>query len=300
MKHKTALLLGGDSPEREISLLSGRAVADALRALGEDFFEFDPARDDWRALSARGATRAFVILHGGMGENGGAQGALTALRIPYTGAGHAACALAMNKKISKIVWRAAGLATADFVAAASAAEAESALAALGLPLFVKPNEGGSSLAATAVTSAAELPPAIEAALAHGPLAMIEKLIAGVDYTVGILAGEALPSIRIEAAADFYDYRAKYFSDETRYVCPSGLTAARERELGDLALRAFAEIGGRGWGRVDFIVAADGAPFLLEANTAPGMTSHSLVPMAARARGLDFNALVARILEEAAL
>lgn len=300
MRHKTALLLGGDSPERDISLLSGAAVAAALRALGEDFFEFDPARDDWRELPARGATRAFVALHGGAGENGCAQGALTAMRVPFTGAGPAACALAMNKKISKIVWRAAGLPTPDFFAAQSAAEAGDALAALGLPLFVKPNEGGSSLATAAVTAAEDLPRAIEAALAHGPLALIEKLIDGVDCTVGILAGEALPSIRIEAAGGFYDYRAKYLSDDTRYTCPGAPAAARERELRDLALRAFDEIGGRGWGRVDFVVAADGAPFLLEANAVPGMTAHSLVPMAARARGIDFNGLIARILAEATL
>ena len=291
---KVALLLGGDSPEREISLLSGERVARALDALGVDYFRFDPAESAMAELAARGAARAFVILHGGRGENGAAQGALEMLRLPYTGSGVAACALAMDKYRAKLVWQAGGTPTPPFIVARERGDLEKA-EALGYPLFVKPANGGSSIGARAAENPAALAAAFADAIRFDPEVLIETLVGGAEYTATIIGGEALPLIRIEAAGGIYDYRAKYFADTTRYFCPCGLAAAAEARLRAQAKDAFALLGGRGWGRVDFMLDDDGRPQFLEMNTVPGMTGHSLAPMAARAAGMSFEEMIARIL-----
>jgi D-alanine-D-alanine ligase len=300
---KVALLLGGDSPEREISLMSGERVACALDSIGADYFRFDPAGGaSLEEIKRRGATRAFIILHGGRGENGAVQGALEMMGIPYTGSGVAACALAMDKYRAKLVWQAGGVPTPPFVVACSKSDLPSA-AALGYPLFVKPVYGGSSIGARAAEDDNALLAAYQEAAQYDDgdeekAALIEPRIRGAEYTAGIVDGEVLPLIRVEANAEFYDYRAKYFSDSTGYFCPCGLGAGQEARLQSQAKKAFDLLGGRGWGRVDFMVANGGEAQFLEANTVPGMTEHSLVPMAAHAAGVTFDELIARILRAA--
>jgi len=293
---KVAVLYGGRSDEREISLKSGSAVLTALLNSGVNAQPFDPAEQDLHKLLECGFQRVFIALHGRLGEDGTVQGALELMNLPYTGSGVLASALAMDKWRSKLVWQAAGLP----VPAYEMLDADSDLAAianrLGLPLFIKPANEGSSVGISKVKKASELRAAYAEAAKHDKLVMAEAFISGGEYTVTILGGQALPVIKIEPANEFYDYEAKYLRDDTRYLCPAGLSQEKESEMQRLAIQGFALIGGTGWGRVDFLMNEAGHPYLLEINTVPGMTDHSLVPMAARQAGMSFEQLVLTILE----
>jgi D-alanine-D-alanine ligase len=293
---KVAVLLGGDSSEREISLLSGRAVLAALLRRGVDALAFDPRESPLTDLVAMGVSRAWIALHGPGGEDGTLQGALECLGIPYTGSGVLGSAVCMDKVRTKRLAAAVGIATADFVLLRGKTDFEGAVERLGLPLFVKPATQGSSVGMSRVERAADLPAAYAAAAATDAVVLAEAFIPGPEYTVAVLQGRALPSIRVATPRSFYDYEAKYFRDDTEYHCPSGLGAEAERHLGALAVGAFEAAAASGWGRVDFMMDATGRPLLLEINTVPGMTDHSLVPMAARASGIDFDTLVWRVLE----
>jgi len=294
---RVALLLGGDSAEREISLISGRFVAAALARLGVDHVLIDPADGDLaERIRAERVQRAFVILHGPGGEDGTVQGALEFLGIPYTGSGVLGCALAMDKLRTKQVWDSAGIPTPEWVALGPDDGIDEVIGRLGLPLFVKPATEGSSLGMSRVDRAEDLPAAVALARGFDTSVLVERLIDGPEYTVSILDGQALPSIRIDTPRVFYDYQAKYFSDDTTYLCPSDLEPAVEEAARRLSLDAFAAIAGSGWGRVDLMRDADGQLWFLEVNTVPGMTDHSLVPMAARTMGLDYDELVWRVLE----
>jgi D-alanine-D-alanine ligase len=293
---RVAVLFGGDSSEREISLLSGNAVLDALRRRGVDAHAFDPREAALSDLSARRFDRVWIALHGPGGEDGTLQGALEYLGVPYTGSGVMGSAIGMDKLRTKRLALAVGVATADFVVLRGAQDFELALERLKLPLIVKPATQGSSVGMTKVERAADLPAAYALAAQLETLVFAEAWIPGPEYTVAILQERALPSIRIETPRTFYDYEAKYFRDDTRYFCPSGLAHGAEEHLANLAFAAFEAAGASGWGRVDFMMDAAGRPLLLEINTVPGMTSHSLVPMAARAIEVDFDELVWRVLE----
>ncbi len=293
---RVAVLYGGTSTEREISLLTGAAVLAALQRRGIDAHGFDPAVRELGELRRDGFARAWIALHGPGGEDGTAQGVLEFLGIPYTGSGVTGSAIGMDKLRTKRLAAAVGVPTPEFIVLRTAADLDAALARLGLPMIVKPASQGSSVGMTRVAMASELPAAWRAATQHEPVAFAEPWITGGEYTVAILQGRALPSIRIETPRAFYDYEAKYFRDDTRYYCPSGLAAPAEQQLAELALAAFEVCGAEGWGRADFMMTEQGAPLLLEINTVPGMTDHSLVPMAARAAGIDFEELVWRILE----
>ncbi len=293
---RVAVLHGGSSAEREISLLTGAAVLGALKRRGVDAHGFDPATRELGELRRDGYARAWIALHGPGGEDGTAQGVLEFIGVPYTGSGVTGSAIGMDKLRSKRLAAAVGVPTPDFVVLRTEADLEAALQRLGLPMIVKPASQGSSVGMTRVEKAEELPPAWKAATQHEPVAFAEPWITGGEYTVAILQGEALPSIRIETPRTFYDYEAKYFRDDTRYFCPSGLAAPAEQQLAQRALAAFDVCGAEGWGRADFMMTPQGEPLLLEINTVPGMTDHSLVPMAARTAGVDFDELVWRILE----
>jgi len=293
---RVAVLHGGSSTEREISLLSGAAVLAALRRRGVDAHGFDPAQRSLAELRSGGFARAFIALHGPGGEDGTAQGALEFLGCPYTGSGVTGSAICMDKLRTKRLAAASGVPTAEFVVLRTAADLDAAIQRLGLPMIVKPASQGSSVGMTRVEQAAELPAAWRAATQHEPVAFAEPWITGGEYTVAILQGQALPSIRIETPRSFYDYEAKYLRNDTRYHCPSGLPAEAEQRLASLALTAFEACGAEGWGRADFMMDKGERPLLLEINTVPGMTDHSLVPMAARAAGIDFDELVWRVLE----
>ncbi len=293
------LAFGGDSAERDVSLNSGRAVAAALGRLGVEFIELDGVRAVLDAAAAGRIDCVFNVLHGRGGEDGCLQGVLSALGVPATGSGVLASALAMDKLQTKRVWRAIGLPTPDWRVATSPDDADAIADALSVPLFVKPAREGSSVGMGRVEAPAALAPAIADALQHDDRSLVERLVDGPEYTAAILGDRTLPLIRIETPRAFYDYQAKYAANDTRYHCPCGLPAAEEARLAGLARRAFDALGGRGWGRVDFLLDGDGSPWLLEANTVPGMTDHSLVPMAANAAGLDFDALVAAVLATAA-
>jgi len=297
LKHfgKVAVLFGGRSAEREVSLKSGAAVLQALLRSGVDAHPFDPAVQNLQALVDDGFDRVFIALHGRFGEDGTVQGALELLGVPYTGSGVMASALGMDKWRSKLVWQAGGLPIPDYALLDEHSDWGSVVQQLGLPLFVKPANEGSSVGISKVKSVAELPTAYREAIRHDPLVLAESFIGGGEYTVALLGDQALPVIRIVPANEFYDYDAKYLSNDTRYLCPSDLGAAQEAEMQHLAKQAFALIGGQGWGRVDFLMSESGQPYLLEANTSPGMTDHSLVPMAARQAGMNFDQLVLRIL-----
>ena len=295
---KVAVMMGGKSAEREVSLKSGAAVLAALRSSGVDAHSFDPQDKALEALHAEGFQRVFIALHGRGGEDGTLQGALDLLEIPYTGSGVLASALAMDKWRSKLVWQASGLPVPDYVVLDAAGDFAAVEAQLGLPLFVKPANEGSSIGISKVKQAGGLRAAFELAARYDACVIAERYLAGGEFTVGILNGRALPVIRIVPATEFYDYDAKYLRDDTEYRIPSGLGEQRETEMRDLALRAFAVLGGRGWGRVDFMLDAAGCIYCLEANTSPGMTDHSLVPMAARAAGIPFPQLVLDLLAEA--
>ncbi len=293
---RVAVLLGGTSSEREISLLSGRAVLAALLRRGVDAHAFDPAERPLEGLRSEHFDRAWIALHGPGGEDGTVQGALEFLGVPYTGSGVMGSAIAMDKLRTKRLVNAAGVLTADSVELRTAADLEQALSRLGLPLIVKPVTQGSSVGMTRVDQAAQLEGAWRAALAVDRQVFAEPWLSGGEYTVSILQQAALPSIRIETPCTFYDYEAKYLRDDTRYFCPSGLPSAGEQQLARLALAAFDACGAEGWGRADFLFDAAGRPLLLEINTVPGMTDHSLVPMAARVVGFDFAELAWRVLE----
>jgi len=293
---RVAVLFGGDSSEREISLLSGNAVLEGLARRGVDAHAFDPRERSLAQLVSGNFARVWIALHGPGGEDGTLQGALEYLGIPYTGSGVMGSAIGMDKLRTKRLAQAIGVPTADFLTLAGPADFALAIERLGLPLIVKPATQGSSVGMTKVTRPEELAGAFAAAAAFEELVFAEPWLAGPEYTVAILKDAALPSIRIETPKTFYDYEAKYFRDDTRYFCPSGLGAAAEAHLAALALAAFAAAGASGWGRADFMMDAAARPQLLEINTVPGMTSHSLVPMAARAVGVDFDELVWRVLE----
>lgn len=295
---KVAVLMGGSSAEREISLISGRAVLAALLAAGVDACAFDPAEQAIWKLAALKPDRVFIILHGGAGEDGTVQAALDLMQIPYTGSGVLASALAMDKLRTKLLWQAVGIPTPRARRVSSATETASAIAELGLPLIVKPVREGSSIGLTKVMRADDCAAAFAVASAGGNAVMAEEFLAGTEYTAAVLGHSVLPLVRIEAPAGCYDYHNKYFTDAVLYHCPAGLPADTEAAIGQTVLAAFDALGCRGWGRADLILRADGSYSLLEMNTAPGMTGHSLVPLAARAAGLDCAALVLRILAEA--
>jgi D-alanine-D-alanine ligase len=296
---KVAVMLGGTSAERPVSLNSGAAVLAALTRQGVDAHAFDPANRNLGDLISGEFDRVFIALHGRYGEDGCMQGALELLDIPYTGSGVMASALGMDKWRTKLLWRAAGLPTADWEILTAASDFAAVEKKLGLPIFVKPAREGSSIGMSKVIVPGTLKAAYENAAEHDALVLAEKFIDGAEYTVGILGETALPLIRLEPAQDkaFYDFEAKYLRTDTQYHCPAGLAEAQEMALRQLALDAFRLIGGRGWGRVDVMLDSLGNPYLLEANTSPGMTDHSLVPMAARVAGLDFDALCLKILEQ---
>ena len=295
---KVAVLLGGKSAEREVSQMSGAAVLEALRGRGIDAHGFDPAQRPLEDLLREGFARAFIALHGRYGEDGTVQGALELLNIPYTGSGVMASALAMDKWRTKLVWQAVGIPTPRFEMLTAASDFAAVVAKLGLPIIVKPSREGSTIGLTKVTQADQLEAAFQLAVKHDAMVLAEQFMAGSELTASILGDTALPLIRITAASGLYDYHAKYFADDTQYFCPSGLPQAQEQVLQTLALRAFQIVGCSGWGRVDIMLDQSGAPHLLEVNTSPGMTSHSLVPMAAKVHGLAFPDLVIRILESA--
>jgi D-alanine-D-alanine ligase len=293
-------MFGGTSAEREVSLNSGAAVLAALQSRGVDAHAFDPAERPLADLTSGGFDRVFIALHGRGGEDGSLQGALTLMNLPFTGSGVLASALAMDKWRSKLVWRALDLPIPEFALLTADCDFNAVIAKLGLPLFVKPAREGSSIGIVKVKTAAALPAAYAEAARHDSLVLAERAMDGGEFTVTILgtgkAAYPLPSIRIVPTTEFYDYDAKYFRDDTRYLCPSGLGDAQEARMRDLALLGYQALGCRGWARVDFLLDATGNPYLLEANTAPGMTSHSLAPMAAKVDGLEFADLCVRILE----
>ncbi len=293
---KVAVLLGGSSTEREVSLRSGAAVLAALQRRGVDAVAFDPKERSLTALLDDGIERAWIALHGPGGEDGTVQGALEYLGVPYTGSGVLGSAICMDKLRTKRLVAAVGIATADSVELRGPEDFELAVQRLGLPMIVKPATQGSSVGMSKVDSAAQLPAAFAAAVATDAQVFAEPWLTGPEYTVGILQGEALPAIRIETPNTFYDYEAKYLRNDTQYHCPAGLSLEAERHMAALARGAFAAAAGEGWGRVDFMMDVTGRPLLLEINTVPGMTDHSLVPMAAAAAGINFETLVWRVLE----
>jgi len=293
---KVAVLMGGWSAEREISLKSGNAVLAALKRCGVDAHGVDAGHDVLEVLACGGFDRMFIAWHGRGGEDGELQGALDLMQLPYTGSGVLASALGMDKWRSKMVWQAANLPIPEFELLDAQSDFAAVEQRLGLPLFVKPANEGSSIGVSKVTTAGTLGAAWMVAAQYDSLVLAEQYVGGGEYTVAILGDTALPAVRIVPATEFYDYEAKYFRDDTRYLCPCGLAAQQEQRMQQLALRAFAVLGCSGWGRVDFLLDEAGNPFVLEVNTVPGMTDHSLVPMAARAAGIEFDELVLRILE----
>ena len=292
---KVAVMLGGKSAEREVSLNSGAAVLAALQRSGVDAHAFDPAIRDLHELQEQGFKRVFIALHGRFGEDGTVQGALELMGIPYTGSGVMASALAMDKFRTKLVWQAMNLPIPDYALLTPASDWDAVVRQLGLPLFVKPANEGSSVGISKVKTLADLPAAYAEAAKHDSIVLAERFVGGGEYTVAILGDSALPVIKIVPATEFYDYDAKYLRNDTQYLCPSDLTAEKEAEMQHLAQQAFALIGGAGWGRVDFLKDEAGKLYLLEINTSPGMTDHSLVPMAARVSGKSFEQLVVEIL-----
>lgn len=300
---KVAVLFGGTSAEREVSLQSGAAVLAGLRESGIDAHAVDTKTFSVTRLKDEGYDKVFIALHGRGGEDGTLQGVLEHLDLPYTGSGVMASALTMDKFRTKLVWQSLGLPVSPFVALNKKQLAEAGqgalrarIDALGLPLIVKPSREGSSVGMSKVNAPEELLPALEEAFRHDDDLLVEQWLSGSEYTVAIVGDKVMPSIRIQPAGIFYDYQAKYISDETQYFCPSGLDAEQEQELADLALQAYRALDCSGWGRVDVMQDGEGRFNLLEVNTSPGMTSHSLVPMAAKQAGLSFPQLVARILE----
>ncbi len=295
---RVGVLYGGTSSEREISLLSGQAIYAALKNLGINAVAIDAQDDVLQQLIQHELDYVFIALHGPGGEDGTVQGALEYLQLPYTGSGVLASALAMDKQRCKQLWKGIGLPTCDFIILNEDTDWKAALVDLGGKAMVKPACEGSSIGMRSVENADQLKSAWLHAASFDSVVIAEPLLEGEEYTVAVLGNKALPSIRIRSEEIFYDYKAKYFSDETSYFCPSGLSEAREEEIRQLSLDAFNSLGCIGWGRVDLMVDRQGNFQLLEVNTVPGMTSHSLVPMAAIASGIDFDQLVLQILQEA--
>jgi D-alanine-D-alanine ligase len=293
---RVGLLYGGNSSEREVSLMSGEAINQAMLNLGIDVVAIDAGENLLQTIPEHNLDLVFIALHGPGGEDGTLQGALEYLKLPYTGSGVLASALAMDKLRCKQMWQGIGLPTTDFALLTADSDWSAELARLGGRVMVKPAAEGSSIGMSRAATPEQLQAAWQDAAQYNTSVIAEPLLPGPEYTVAILGGQQLPSIRIESNAEFYDYEAKYFSDQTQYLCPSELSESREQELQDLCLEAFDSVGCRGWGRVDVMVDDQGQFQLLEVNTVPGMTSHSLVPMAAKAAGLDFDELVAKILE----
>jgi D-alanine-D-alanine ligase len=294
---RVAVLYGGTSSEREISLLTGAAIIQALEKLGVETVAIDIQKNALEAIAKAKVDRAFIALHGPGGEDGTLQGALEYLQIPYTGSGVMASALAMDKLRCKQLWKGIGLATSDFAALNQNTDWQATMDQLGGSVVVKPACEGSSVGMSVAKSAQQLQQAWQLAAQYDAKVLAEPQLTGDEYTVAILGGKALPSIRIQANATFYDYEAKYHSDKTEYFCPSGLDSEREKKLAQLCINAFNSIDGRGWGRVDVMTDQNGIFNLLEVNTVPGMTSHSLVPMAGLAAGLKFEDVVQAILED---
>jgi len=302
---KVAVLMGGASSEREVSLMSGGGVLQALRARGVDAHAFDPSQSDLSELKSHGYARCFIALHGRHGEDGTVQGALELLGIPYTGPGVMASAIAMDKIMTKRIWRFEGLPTPDWRLVASADETAQAFQALGAPMIVKPSREGSTLGLTKVTSIGQCQQAYQLAARFDPEVLCEQFIDGDETTCPVLGqgegAQALPVIRIVAPEGNYDYQNKYFTDVTQYHCPSGLPEAEERAIQELVVQSFRTLGCRGWARADVMVRkSDRQPFLLEINTSPGMTGHSLVPLSARSAGISYEDLCLRILADASL
>ncbi len=293
---KVAVLMGGWSAEREISLMSGNAVLAALVSQGVDAHAVDPSEDFQTALKEGGYTRAFIALHGRGGEDGTVQGALEFLQMPYTGSGVLGSAISMDKVRSKQLFAASGLATPGYFLLESAEELALAADQLGYPLAVKPAREGSSIGLSKVTRLDELHKAFDVAKTHDKQVLVEQWIEGPEYTAAVIDGLVLPMIRIETPNVFYDYEAKYFANDTQYHCPCGLDPDVEAEYARQVLIAFNATSARGWGRVDFMTDDAGKAYMLEVNTVPGMTSTSLVPMAARQLGYTFEQLVWRVLE----
>ncbi len=292
---KVAVLMGGESAERDISLQGGKAVWEALLRRRVDAYELDARRLRPCRLLQEAYQRVFIMLHGAMGEDGVVQGTLEMLGLPYTGSGVLASALAMDKCRSKQLWQSLGLPTAEFMELQQVEDLTVAADSLGFPLIIKPVQQGSSLGISKVYGREGLAAAWESARNYDARVMAERFLPGAEYTVSLLRGAWLPVIQLQTSHDFYDYEAKYEANDTRYICPSGLADEQEQELGELSLRAFAALGCSGWGRIDLIMDAEGVPWLLEVNTIPGMTSHSLVPMAASQAGIDFDELTIEIL-----
>lgn len=293
---RVAVMLGGFSSERDVSLDTGAAVLAALRSRGVDAHPWDPAEKPMAEFATAGFDRVWIALHGPGGEDGALQGLLQWLDIPYTGSGVMASAVAMDKVRSKHLFRAADIPTPDYAVIASLEEAPVAAERVGFPLIIKPSRQGSSVGMTKVLERADLHDAVKLALQYDDTVLLETCVAGDELTVAVLQGRALPTVRIETPRVFYDYRAKYESDRTEYFCPGTASSGDEAVYAEIALAAFSELGCSGWGRVDFMADEDGRPLVLEVNTVPGMTSHSLVPMAAKQDGIAFEELCWRILE----
>lgn len=297
---RVAVLMGGSSAEREISLLSGNGVLAALREKGVDAHAFDPAEHALFDLPREKFERVFIALHGRFGEDGTVQGVLETLKIPYTGSGVMGSALAMDKWRTKLIWQAAGIPTPQYRMLTQTSDWLKVVDELKLPLIVKPAREGSSIGVTKVKSASELPAAFALAFKLDPLVIAEQFIAGQELTASVVGGEALPLIRIDAPEGAYDYQNKYFTDFVKYRCPAGIRAEVEDEIRAMTMKAFRVLGCDGWGRADMMLAPDGRFSFLEMNTSPGMTSHSLVPMAARAVGMSYADLCLHILQSASL
>jgi D-alanine-D-alanine ligase len=306
---KVAVLMGGRSAEREVSLMSGQGVLSALHASGVDAHAFDPAERDLSDLKREGFERCFIALHGRYGEDGTVQGALELMGIPYTGSGVMASSIAMDKTMTKRVWLAEGLPTPAYVLVRrdrlGQVSLDELIATLGLPMIVKPAREGSSIGVTKVLTAQELPAALSAASVCDADILCEQCIVGDEVTCPVMGTEensqALPVIRIVAPAGNYDYQNKYFTDDTQYLVPSGLSVAEESAIEALVVKAYQVLGCRGWGRIDVMIdAVTRQPYLLEINTSPGMTGHSLVPMSARAAGISYEALCCQLLDSASL
>ena len=294
---RVAVLFGGKSAEREVSLKSGNAVLTALQSAGVDAFGIDVGDDFVQRLAAEKIDRAFIVLHGRGGEDGSMQGLLECAGIPYTGSGILASALAMDKLRTKQVWQSLGLSTPRHAVLASVEDCQRAAAELGFPLIVKPAHEGSSIGMAKVASVEELVAAWQAAATYDSQVLVEQWIHGPEFTIAVLRGQVLPPIALGTPNSFYDYDAKYLANDTQYRIPCGLSADKEAELKALTARACEAVGTQGWARADVMQDGDGRFWLLEVNTVPGMTDHSLVPMAAQAAGLDFQQLVLAILAD---
>lgn len=292
---KIAVLLGGESAERDVSLMSGEAVLQSLLKQGFDAFPFDPKEFGFNELVGKKIDKAFVMLHGRGGEDGVIQGALTNAKIPFTGSGVTGCAMAMDKWRTKLIWNSVGIPTPKFIVINDDTDIGDVVNDLGMPLIIKPASEGSTIGLSKITKSEYISDAYKKAKEYDDIVLAEKWIDGIELTASILNNQALPLVQIEAPHGNYDYEAKYFSNKTNYICPTSLPVSTEKELQQICLDAFAILGCEGWGRVDLMLDSNAKPWLLEANTVPGMTNHSLVPMAAKAIGMSFDDLVLSIL-----